>query len=101
MARRPIHDQAHADLLDPPVKMEIMKMMPYRNLSGSSNVASYEATEDSIHVVFKSGAWRNYIYDSVRPGKAIVDKMKALAAQGRGLNTFISSSVKKNYSRKW
>jgi len=76
-------------------------MTPYRNLSGSSNVVSYEASEDSIHVVFKNGAYRNYLYNSVRPGKAAVEDMKRLAALGRGLNSYISSVIKSNFVRRW
>ncbi|QET69318.1 hypothetical protein FOB42_03290 [Bordetella bronchiseptica] len=76
-------------------------MTPYRNLSGQSNVNSYEITEDSIHVVFKSGAQRNYLYTNDRPGKAIVDQMKTLAEQGRGLNSYIARVVKSNFARKW
>lgn len=76
-------------------------MTPYRNLNGDSNVLSYETTENSIHVVFRSGTDRNYLYDHSRPGKAMVDHMKALADQGHGLNSYISTTVRKSYSRKW
>lgn len=76
-------------------------MTPYRNLSGNSNVVSYEIAEDSIHVVFKSGTHRNYFYNHVRPGKAMVDRMKTLAVQGSGLNSYISTTVKRNFSEKW
>ena len=76
-------------------------MTPYRNLSGNSNVASYESTKDSIHVVFKSGRYRNYLYNSVRPGQTVVERMKFLAALGSGLNSYISSTVKDRYARKW
>jgi len=76
-------------------------MTSYRNSSGNSNVASYEATEESIHVVFKSGRYRNYLYNSVRPGQTVVERMKVLAAQGYGLNSYISSTVKNRYARKW
>lgn len=76
-------------------------MTPYRNLSGNSNVVSYEITEDSIHVVFKSGTQRNYLYNAIRPGRMVVERMKTLATQGRGLNSYISSTVRKNYARKW
>ena len=76
-------------------------MTPYRNLSGSSNVVSFEITEDSIHVVFKSGTHRNYLYNYVRPGQAMVDRMKNLAAQGAGLNSYISTTVKSNFAKKW
>jgi len=75
-------------------------MTPYRNLNGDSNISSYEAAEDSILVVFKSGTHRNYLYNSVRPGTAIVEKMIELASQGRGLNSYISSVVKMRYARK-
>lgn len=76
-------------------------MTPYRNLSGESNVLSYEITEESIHVVFKSGAHRNYLYNNARPGKAVVDQMKALAQNGVGLNSYISRVVKSNFAQKW
>ncbi|MNF94484.1 hypothetical protein D3C84_771960 [compost metagenome] len=76
-------------------------MTPYRNLNGNSSVVSYEATSDSIHVVFSSGTHRNYLYNHVRPGKAVVDRMKALAAQGHGLNSYISITVGSNFARKW
>ena len=76
-------------------------MTPYRNLGGNSNVVSYEATEEPIHVVFKSGRYRNYLYNSVRPGQIVMERMKALAAQGFGLNSYISSVVKDRYARKW
>ncbi|AMN46058.1 hypothetical protein ACG33_02815 [Steroidobacter denitrificans] len=76
-------------------------MTPYRNLNGNSNVVSYEATEESILVVFRSGTYRNYLYDANRPGKTVVERMKILAAQGRGLNSYIASVVKDSYARKW
>ncbi|WP_350282368.1 hypothetical protein [Nitrosomonas sp.] len=76
-------------------------MTPYRNLSGNSNVVAYETTDDSIHVVFKSGTYRHYLYNSARPGAAVVERMKQLAAQGRGLNSYISSTVKDKFRRKW
>lgn len=76
-------------------------MTLYRNLGGNSNVVSYEATEDSILVVFKSGTYRNYFYDDNRPGKTAVERMKVLAVRGSGLNSYISSIVKDSYARKW
>ena len=76
-------------------------MTPYRHLNGDSNVVAYEATEDSIHVIFKNGTCRNYLYNAVCQGRAVVEQMKAIAVQGRGLNSYISSVVKGNYTRKW
>ena len=69
-------------------------MEPYQNLSRSSNIVSYQIFEDSIHVVFKSGRYRNYLYTYVKPGRYAVE-------QGIGLNSYISSVVKTNYARKW
>lgn len=76
-------------------------MTPYRNLNGSSNIHSYQISEDSIHVVFKSGRQRNYVYNHQTPGKMIVDQMKFLAISGSGLNAYISSIVKSRYAEKW
>lgn len=76
-------------------------MPAYKNLSGKSNIEAYEITDNSITVQFKSGRYRNYLYDSNRPGKQIVDKMKELANQGYGLNSFIVTTVKSRFIRKW
>ena len=76
-------------------------MTPYRNMNGNSNIDSYRISEDSIHVVFKSGIKRNYVYNHQTPGKVIVDQMKALAISGSGLNTYISTVVKARYAEKW
>jgi hypothetical protein len=69
--------------------------------SGNSNIEAYEITDTSIHVRFRSGAQRNYLYDSAKPGMSVVNVMKGLAAQGQGLNSYISTTVKGNFSRKW
>lgn len=76
-------------------------MTPYRNVNGNSNVESYEITDDAIHVRFRSGIHRNYLYNSMCPGKSVVDKMRALAVQGHGLNSYISTTVKSSFARKW
>lgn len=76
-------------------------MTPYKNLGGDSNVEAYEITEASIHVRFKSGKQRNYLYDSVKPGISVVNLMKKLADQGCGLNSYISTTVKSNFSKNW
>ena len=73
----------------------------YQNLSRNSNIVSYQIFEDSIHVVFKSGRYRTYLYTYITPGRYAVEQMKNLAVQGIGLNSYISSVVKTNYARKW
>lgn len=77
------------------------EMTPYRNLHGNSDVLCYETTEDSIHVVFKSGVYRNYLFDVDHPGKAVVEEMKRLAAQGFGLGRYIDATAKHDFVRKW
>lgn len=76
-------------------------MTPYRNIHGKSNVEAYEVTEDSITVRFMSGRFRNYLYTNQRPGETVVERMKALALQGFGLNSYISKTVKSRFARKW
>ncbi|CQH24825.1 hypothetical protein ACX1H2_14635 [Yersinia enterocolitica] len=74
-------------------------MPAYANKGGNSGVVFYETTPDAITVQFKDG-WK-YVYDSTKPGASTVSKMKELAQAGHGLNSYISSVVKKNFSRKY
>jgi len=76
-------------------------MTPYKNTNGNSNIEAYEISDDSITVRFMSGKWRNYLYNSERPGTTVVEKMKALAIQGSGLNSYISTTVKAQFAKKW
>lgn len=76
-----------------------LKMTAYANRGGDSGIVSYEITADSITVEFKDG-WK-YVYDSTAPGAATVVRMKELAQSGHGLNSYISSVVKTNFSRKY
>ena len=72
-------------------------MTPYSNLSGDSGVAAYEIGNDFIKVQFCHSP-EVYIYDSAKPGSSHVQQMQRLAVAGRGLSTYISQHVKKNYS---
>lgn len=74
-------------------------MPAYENKGGNSGVVYYEITADSITVEFRDG-WK-YVYDADKPGAATVAKMKELAQAGQGLNSYISSVVKKNFSRRY
>lgn len=68
-------------------------MPAYLNLHGDSGISSYEIGSDFIAVTFKEGRFRTYVYTYARPGAAYVEAMKALAAQGYGLNSYISTNV--------
>lgn len=71
----------------------------YKNLSGNSGVEYYGTTPDSIFVWFKGR--RCYEYNASRPGAHHVATMKRLAENGRGLSTYISQDVGKNFAREW
>jgi hypothetical protein len=73
-------------------------MIRYKNLGGNSAVFSYEIEADSITVKFDTGA--TYLYTYRIPGAVVVEQMKALAIQGRGLNSYINSVVKIRYQSK-
>ncbi|GKW02397.1 hypothetical protein PEC301877_12120 [Pectobacterium carotovorum subsp. carotovorum] len=70
-------------------------MPAYANRSGNSRVVFYETTADSIRVEFKDG-WK-YVYNANKLGTATASRMKELAHSGQGLNSYISSVVKKNF----
>ena len=76
-------------------------MIPYKDLGGDSDVESYEIIEKAILVRFKSGNPRNYLYNPINPGFAAVNTMKELAAQGQGLDSYIATKVRSNFSKRW
>jgi hypothetical protein len=75
-------------------------MKPYRNLSGTSGVTAYEVGPDFIRVRFRETPDVVYLYDYESPGAAHVERMKALAEEGRGLSGYISQQVRERYRRK-
>jgi hypothetical protein len=72
-------------------------MTRYANLNGDSPISRFEIGPDHIDVQF--GAWI-YRYTAANPGRAHVERMKALATSGRGLATYISTHVKNRYALK-
>jgi len=73
-------------------------MNRYQNLGGDSGVIAYEIGDDFIEVQFKDG-WI-YLYTYMSTGRGDVETMKRLAAAGQGLNSFISTTVKKRFASK-
>jgi hypothetical protein len=59
-------------------------------------VVAYEAGSDFIRLLFVDGSV--YRYDAERPGARQVEEMKALAARGEGLTTYVSRFVRKAYA---
>ena len=74
-------------------------MEPYGNLNGNSNVVAFELGGDYIVVRFRPGRWTEYTYTYASAGSSAVETMKALARQGYGLNSYISTH-KPGYSHK-
>lgn len=63
-------------------------MQVYTDVDGDSGVAEYETGGDFIRVKFKTGA--TYLYTYASAGSHNIERMKALAASGDGLNAFIN-----------
>jgi hypothetical protein len=70
----------------------------YKNLSGDSKVAKYEVKKDGITVRFTDHTVYRYTNQSADP--ANISKMKTLAAAGKGLGTFIKTTVQDRFQRK-
>ena len=70
----------------------------YKNLDGDTGVSRYEIGSDRITVEFSTGSAYLYTYSSA--GSSNIEKMKTLARDGRGLNSFINTHVKKLYEKK-
>lgn len=73
-------------------------MTPYRNFGGNSGVRAYEIGPEFIRVQFADGSI--YLYTYEKPGSQNVEHMKQLAVNGRGLNSFINTTVRSNYARR-
>lgn len=73
-------------------------MTLYKNINGDSGVYSYEIGTDYIDVKFKNTS-KIYKYTYSSAGTENVEKMKQLAMQGHGLNSFININVKYLYEK--
>lgn len=73
-------------------------MKKYSNPEGNSGVTAYETGEGSITIEFNHDAI--YLYTYASAGKRAVEKMKRLAAAGKGLSTYISQKVREKYEAK-
>lgn len=79
-------------------------MIDYKNLSGQSNVESFEIGENFIVVRFKTvgkDGCSTYKYSYASAEQDNIEQMKILANQGFGLNSFINIKVRKLYKNKW
>ncbi len=79
-----------------PKRIQIFKR--YKNVGGKSKVAKYNIEKDGVTIVFTDASCYRYTNQSASP--AHIAKMKELAQAGKGLDTFIESTVKDRYLRK-
>jgi len=68
------------------------------NIDGDSGAFGYECGDDYIRVQFSTGAIYLYTYQSA--GAENIEKMKVLARNGEGLNSYINTHVKRRYAKK-
>ena len=68
----------------------------YPDHSRRSGVVAYAVRGDGIAVEFVDG--RIYLYTYEVPGRRHVERMKALAAEGSGLSSYISRHVGKRFA---
>lgn len=76
-------------------------MVTYANYGGDSNVEAYQIDRDCILVKFKGAGACHYLYTYRSCGQANIERMKGLAQQGEGLNSFIMRYVKNDYESKY
>ena len=74
-------------------------MEKYLNLGGDSGILAYEIGDYYIKVEFPE-PHGIYTYSYQRAGRYHVEKMKKLAIDGRGLNTYINKNVRKLYDQR-
>lgn len=73
-------------------------MERYKNIGGNSGIVAYESGQDFIRVQFSDGSI--YLYTYASTGADNIEHMKLLANSGQGLNSFIGTTVRKNFARK-
>lgn len=72
-------------------------MQRYKN-ANESGVQFFNKGKDFIELMFEDGGI--YLYDSKKPGKLHVEKMKILADKGSDLNSYINKYVRANFAKK-
>jgi len=73
-------------------------MRAYGNLSGNSGVKAYQIRDGEIEVEFVNG--QAYRYDDASTGAGRIRKMQRLARDGRGLSTYISREIRRDYAER-
>ncbi|MHA3048891.1 hypothetical protein [Acinetobacter sp. ANC 4641] len=69
----------------------------YKDIDNDSNVTHYEIGSTYITILFR-GTARLYTYSYYKAGQFHVEKMKILARNGDGLNSYIMRNVRNLYN---
>ena len=70
----------------------------YKDIDNDSSISGYDIGHDFIVVYFNDGS--AYLYNNQVTGANNVERMKILARNGEGLNSYINRYVKKIYAQK-
>ncbi|MFA7084243.1 MAG: hypothetical protein WC141_06900 [Arcobacteraceae bacterium] len=73
-------------------------MIKYKDINGDSGVLGFEISDDRIIVEFKGGSL--YLYSNASAGQIHIEKMKVLAQNGDGLNSYINKNVRTKYEKR-
>ena len=71
-------------------------MVSYNNRNGNSGILSYEIGQDYIKIKFRR-TLKIYVYSYKRAGEFHIERMKNLARDGVGLNSYINTYVRNLY----
>ena len=74
-------------------------MKKYKNLSGQSNVDSYDYTADTFTVKFNGGA--HYLYSILKNPLVQIEKMQQKGDAGTGLGTMLATKPHHPHDRTW
>ena len=74
-------------------------MKKYKNLSGQSNVDSYDYTADTFTVKFNEGI--HYLYSTLKNPLSKIEKMQQNGEAGAGLGTMLATKPYHPHDRTW
>ncbi len=74
-------------------------MKKYKNLSGQSNVDSYDYTADTFTVKFNECTY--YLYSTIKNPLSEIEKMQQNGDSGVGLGTMLATKPYHPHDRTW
>ncbi len=74
-------------------------MQTYKNNGGNSGVMAFSIGDNYIEVQFKGSPEKIYKYSYKSAGIDKVERMKLLAVEGKGLNSYIMRYAKDDFEK--